>query len=678
MKKFFTLFFCLFTILSFSQKKVLDHKDTELWNTIEGQSISNDGQYVLYTLRTGEKDAQIKIKESNGNTLLTNERSENGKFSYNSKFALFTIKAWKDSINNLKRKKVKDKDLPKDTLAIFNLETKQLEKIANIKSYKSPQKWSGFLAYSLEEIKEKKKEKDTSSKEKKKKAKKVSKKNGYHLVLRNLTSKAQDTFKYVKSYKFAKEGKQLAFVTTGKDSTYLEGVYVYNIETKKLSHLHHSKKAKYYNLNFSDSGNKLAFVTDEDTTKIQIRPYKLFTWNLGEEKAKEIVNNDMTPKDYLVSKNGNVFYSKDESKLYFGLSTRPIVQDTTLLEDEIVNVEVWTYNEPRLYTVQELQVKNDKKKAYQSVYHLDSNKLIQIATEKYPNSQVVDDGNSKYVLVSNPKPYQLETQWTARSFSNHSIVNIETGENKNALTKVTYYVRLSPKANYIFGYHAPDSTWFTYDIKNNKRNNFTKNSTFYDELSDYPNFPSSYGSAGWTEDDKEFIVYDRYDIWSFNPKTEKFKRLTKGRETNTVYRYIRLDREEKSLTKDKKWLLSTFNDKTKNSGYAEFNPKNNALKQLVDEPFRYTTRPQKAKNSDKVLFTKQSFKVFPDLLVSDLSFKKTKKLSDANPQQKDYNWGTGELITWSSLDGKELTGMLYNHWIFFVWIKIFRLVKHSC
>ena len=46
------------------------------------------------------------------------------------------------------------------------------------------------------------------------------------------------------------------------------------------------------------------------------------------------------------------------------------------------------------------------------------------------------------------------------------------------------------------------------------------------------------------------------------------------------------------------------------------------------------------------------------LRISDLSLKKQTVISDANPQQKDYNWGTAELVNWSSLDGLDLTGML--------------------
>jgi len=36
------------------------------------------------------------------------------------------------------------------------------------------------------------------------------------------------------------------------------------------------------------------------------------------------------------------------------------------------------------------------------------------------------------------------------------------------------------------------------------------------------------------------------------------------------------------------------------------------------------------------------------------------KVSDANPQQSDYLWGTAELMEWRSLDGKLLQGILYK------------------
>jgi dipeptidyl aminopeptidase/acylaminoacyl peptidase len=107
----------------------------------------------------------------------------------------------------------------------------------------------------------------------------------------------------------------------------------------------------------------------------------------------------------------------------------------------------------------------------------------------------------------------------------------------------------------------------------------------------------------------------------------------------------------------KKWLFTTFRETDKSGGYAEFNSANKTLKTLLEGPYRYTT-PIKAQLSDGLIFTRESFKEFPDIRYSDLSFKSVKVLSNANPQQNEYNWGTIELVNWTSLDGDALTGML--------------------
>jgi hypothetical protein len=36
------------------------------------------------------------------------------------------------------------------------------------------------------------------------------------------------------------------------------------------------------------------------------------------------------------------------------------------------------------------------------------------------------------------------------------------------------------------------------------------------------------------------------------------------------------------------------------------------------------------------------------------------RLSAINPQQKDYLWGTAELVSWKSLNGKDAKGVLYK------------------
>ena len=229
-----------------------------------------------------------------------------------------------------------------------------------------------------------------------------------------------------------------------------------------------------------------------------------------------------------------------------------IVQDTLLLEEEIVNVEVWTYDEPRLYTIQEMQLNNDKKKSFKTVFHFKDQKLIQIGSKEYPNSILTDDANDDYALVYSTEPYQLSSQWTGQFSKNDlAIVNVNNGLSKLAIKGNPSPASLSPNGEYAYGYNQVDSTWYTYNIKTSKYIELTKGKMFYNELSDYPNHPRSYGAAGWTKNDKSILIYDRYDIWEFNPETGLNKRLTKGREKQTSYRYVKLDSEVKYIPVNK-------------------------------------------------------------------------------------------------------------------------------
>lgn len=661
MKYFYSALFVLVSLSIYSQKKVLDHKDFEIWNTIENEAISPNGKYVIYSLEKGEKDKTLKIVTVNGDEKLSHHRVQKSQFSYDSKFVLFTVNAWKDSIVELKRKKIKKEKLPKDSLIIYNLKTETIEKIENVKSFKLPEKWSGYVAYVLEDTlkkKNKKDEKEGAKEKPKKKTKKVSKENGYHLVLRNLATKKQDTFKFVTDYSFAKKGSKLVYSSTGTEKQSNSGVFVVDVANGNSTQIHQSKKAKYYQLKFSESGEKLGFIADLDSTKIQIRPNELFSWNKGDRRAVKLVDSKSAPKGYRVSSDGRISFSKDETKLFFGLAKPPIVKDTTLIDDEIVNVEVWTYDEPRLYTVQELQLKNDQKKSFLTAIHLNQeNKLVQIATASYPNTRLGVEGNGEYALVSTSEPYDLEKQWQGHSTYDYAVRNVENGKLIEILKKTYAYVQLSPNGKFAYGFDMNKSEWFAYDIKADNYVTLTKDPKFYNELNDSPKQPGSYGLAGWTKDDSSILIYDRYDIWEVNPKTGEQSNLTNGRDNKITYRYVKLDNEKTFLEHKDMWLLTTFNNESKHSGYLEYNHKKKTKKQLVIGPYSYST-PIKANLDDQVIYTRSSFEEFPNIRTSDLKFSKEEVLSNANPQQKDYNWGTIELVKWTSLDGDELEGML--------------------
>jgi dipeptidyl aminopeptidase/acylaminoacyl peptidase len=105
-------------------------------------------------------------------------------------------------------------------------------------------------------------------------------------------------------------------------------------------------------------------------------------------------------------------------------------------------------------------------------------------------------------------------------------------------------------------------------------------------------------------------------------------------------------------------ILHTFDKNTKGEGYASLNANTQTVSTILkDEAFRFAPFIYKAKNATAYLFSKQNFETTPDLLYTS-DFKTIQKVSDINPQQKEYAWGTIELVKWRSLDGELLRGML--------------------
>ena len=120
----------------------------------------------------------------------------------------------------------------------------------------------------------------------------------------------------------------------------------------------------------------------------------------------------------------------------------------------------------------------------------------------FPNARLGDEGNAQFALLNTNLPYKIEQQWEGRTRQDYAVVNVNSGTVKTVVKGFSGNLRLSPKGQYAFGYNLKDSTWVTVNVNTSKTMQLTKGKVFYNELNDAPRHPWSYGSAGWTEDDK--------------------------------------------------------------------------------------------------------------------------------------------------------------------------------
>ncbi len=117
-----------------------------------------------------------------------------------------------------------------------------------------------------------------------------------------------------------------------------------------------------------------------------------------------------------------------------------------------------------------------------------------------------------------------------------------------------------------------------------------------------------------------------------------------------------MDPEEKFIDTSKPLLLSAFGEWTKKDGYFLLDVGKEPKKLVFADKSFGSIR--KAKNTDKILYTIETFVEFPDLYVSGMDFSKAKKVTEANPQQKDYAWGRRILIDYANSKGQKLQATL--------------------
>jgi dipeptidyl aminopeptidase/acylaminoacyl peptidase len=648
----------------------LTHEVYDNWKEIPFRSLTPDGTFAVYLINPQDGDGKAVFHNLTTQAQDSVKRASDIAITWDSRHAIFKIKPPKKLVTDLRRQKKKKEDLPKDSLGIYTFATRKTEKIADVRSYKIPQKAGGWLAYQTEPSKDSRSaqpKSDTArATEKPRPVKKQNDDNGYTLVLRNLINGNEIRFDFVKDYLFDKQGNCLLFYTTGNNASTKPGVYRYDLTALQLQSLYEGhRKHKIKGLSLADDGQQAAFLVDTDTTKALIRHFVLYYWKKGDAAAsvKATEKTPGIPSGWIISEHYTPVFSKDGSKLFLGTSTEPVVPDTTLLPEEIVNVEVWTWKDDYIYPQQNRRLEEDKKRSYLAVIHLNDNRLVQLAGTDMPSLEAGNEGNAPVALSANETPYLVMRTWDTDVYKDLTLVNLANGSREIIRKKVKGNARLSPQARYVLWYSNPDTSWYCYSIatKTTVKLNEGLRVSFGDEEDDHPYYPSSYGLAGFTANDDAVLVYDRYDIWMFDPENKKAPvNITKvGRQEKIRFRYVRLDPEERFIDPGQDIYLIAFNEITRQSGFYRYSFKEGKLTRLLWGDYRVAAL-SKARQASRFMFTRETFQEFPDLWVSDASFSAPRKITNANPQMNRYRWGTVEIVKWTSADNIPLEGLLYK------------------
>ncbi len=631
-----------------AEKKILDHSVYNDWNRLENIKISNDGKFTTFEVNKQKGDGKLSLKNLSTDEEIIIPRGYESTFSYDNDFAVFKVKVPEDSLRKLKLAKKKKETFPKDSLVIVLLNDvkKPMLTYPRLISYKLPEESGKLIAFLTvpEDAK-----KDTTSK---------SDIDVYELSVMNPVTNTRRTFDNVYDYSFSKYGDALVYLSLIKGKVDTTKVFMLKKDAEKPVLLY-TGKGYGKEITVDSKGGQVAFIHSPDTAKV--KRYGLYYSDTKSVNKVADYNSPFMIADWEVSPYTDLMFSADDSKLYF--HTAPKLQPEpkdSLLDEEKHKVDVWNYQDHFLQTQQLHDLDMTKKKKYLAVYDKELNNLYQIEDQKFENVKYPKSGNTDYYLGIDENPYKRSQSWIQPEQKDIYSINYKNNSRTLIAEGVQFNEAISPTGNFITWFESSDSSFYIYNNQTGIKTQLTQNSSvkYYDELNDVPNIPNPYGLAGWTTNDEYVLVYDRFDVWKLQSRggSEPVK-LTNGRESNTVYRIQKINYDSANIGLDEQILIKGINESNWMEEIWSATVNKGLQNKLINLDNKFVSLI-KAKKSDKVVFQKSSYTEFPDLWKSDMSFTNIAKISDANPQQKDYNWGTVEQVYWKDSTGVDQRGLL--------------------
>lgn len=657
---FLSIFICLVLVLSpapAAEKKVLTFQDVMRFREIHNPVISEDGAWIAYNAQPDRGNGEVKIHSLKSDVIYSVGQGEKPVISKDSRWVCMFIRPKAVELEKKAGKK------PKQGMAVVETLTGEVtffEKVEKF-SFSDDSVWLAYHHF-REEEKEKKGLKKKEAKAGEKNREKKKEQIGATLVLRRLATGEEVEIPYVLSFAFNSTCDCLAYVVSEPEGQE-NGLYYVSLKEEGIPRKAVEKKkgGKFSALKWTKDGRKLAYIADSS----------LRIWDQKLRKASVAVSKSDLPGGWTIPQKNEITWSDNGKRLFFGTKPEePSREESEEKEEEIKEedffnvdkilerreVDVWHWNDPFIIPHQKKLWPRLKEQTYLAVFHSDSNRFVQLADDEMP--LVKPPQNPDYALGLSDVPYRKEVTWDGRYYDAY-VVDIRDGERVQFARRISSQPSLSPRGKYVAFYQ--DGNWHIFDTVKRRLVNLTHKLgvPFFNEDHDYPRKPPGYGIAGWVEGDSALLVYDKYDIWKFNTRTGRPENITagKGRESGRTFRVLRVKPEQKFFKKDETLLLLSYHNQEKYYGFYEINLASSEMTKLLEgkKRFRFLA---KAKKADVLIYTRESFEEFPDIWISSRKFISPRKISDVNPQIKDFLWGKAELVEWRSVDGIPLQGVL--------------------
>ncbi|PSL48366.1 prolyl oligopeptidase family protein [Chitinophaga niastensis] len=601
------------------EKPLIDSSVYDKWPSVEGATISNDGNYAMYSIMNQPVGSRTLVLQAiKGNWRTEIQHVDRAEFTQDSQTAV--------CIN------------PNDSLCIVRLGSTTITYIPQVNSFKLQHENSDvWLAYQL----------NTLEKE---------------VVTMNLKTGKKISYSSVKDYLFSADGRVLVLqMVSKKDTNTIQSLRWGTLGDGNIATIWEGTGIE--NIVLDAGGTQLAFIVE---SKINSQKEKsIWYYKAGTARAVNLATKHAPGIENGLALGSIQHFSKDGNRLFFTLEEK----EGNKPSPNGVQVDVWSYTDTKL---QSQQFDESGPESYAAVINIAERHIVRLeqAFERISSS----DFNHAQDTVAMIRHQQSdgksgEWNWNPACKLSWYLVSTKNGE-KQPLDWLAdnFWVEMSPEGKYVIYYDKKQKEYFSYETASGVIRNITQGIA--------TSWERDYGRVigGWMKEDAAVIIYDQYDVWQIDPtgKTPALN-LTNGfgLKHNIVFFMALDDYPRHPLGRNEELIFTAFNRNTKDNGfYRKIVGKTGDPDSLTMGPYLYdvTDNPYLPSRSNftpvkatdvKVYIIKRMNAAESPNFFSTTNFKTFTQLSDLHPEKK-YNWYSAELHTWKSLDGSALQGILYK------------------
>jgi hypothetical protein len=658
-------------------KKVLTLADYGPWKRITSSAISGDGRWATYTFAPNDGDDTLFVKSLEGDQLYTvpigstagGGRGGRGggaataQFSDDSRWIAYFVNpsesgaARRGAGGAAARGRTGAGARPADAarpgagrhLELLDLKTGATVEFPNAGGFRFAA-GSGWLAVKMNAARG-----DTSH-------------GGTDLLLRNLATGATQNVGNVSAYDFNDAGTLLAYTVDAADRLG-NGVYLTNLDGGQTRMLD-ARPMEYSGLAWRDSSSGLAVLRGDTVAGKLQRANVLLAWPDASSSAPPVewdpTPDGAFPVGFVLSEFAAPHWSKDGARLFLGIKAQEA--KPARADGPQANLDIWSYKDVALQSQQMLQINQLRRATFAAALTLDGKRFVQLADSSMRTLAPAENG--QWVIGRDPTPYQYDYSEGAPGRADYYRIDAATGERTLFARHVLHTMGASPDGHwflYLAGGHV-----MAYDLATGRTLTLdaATGKSFVNSDDDHGGEQPIWGVAGWAKDGRSVLLYDKWDIWQLPLDGGRGRNLTNGAGAAQQVR-LRLARFDgargrggfggggagEAVDLSTPQPLTAYGEWTKKSGYWQLPAGGGTPTQLVWAD-KMIGDAQKAKNADRVIFTEQTFKEFPDLWTADGGFAGARKITDANPQISEFAWGSRVLVDYTNSKGRRLQGTL--------------------